>query len=76
MATRKHQPVEEVVTPINAARIKLATAQEDVRQVFVKWDSDPNRAATDISINRLAEAHLLIASAISAFNHAQAHTEE
>lgn len=77
-------PIEEEIkyldrTPnqsINAARHKLVDVQQDVRHVIVHWASDPCRAATDISVNSLMSAHILIAEAIKALNDAQRHTEE
>ena len=69
----------EIRTPnqiINAARHGLVNVQEDVRQIVVTWASDHYRAATDISVNSLMEAHLHITEAIKALNKAQRHTEE
>jgi hypothetical protein len=81
MAIEDHpQPQEQAPrTPnqiINDARRGLVHVQDDVRQITVVWASDYHRAATDISINSLMEAHLHIAEAIKALNKAQRHTED
>jgi hypothetical protein len=69
----------ERLTPqqrITVARKRLTSASADVRQTIVEWGSDVHRAATDISLNKLMEAHLHITEAINALNSAQSHTVE
>ncbi len=61
---------------INLARSELINADFDIKKVVVEWTSDQNRATTDISINEIMRAHLLISEAIRALNAAQAHTQE